>query len=59
VNQHSTHGDLQNLQDAILHAKNGTLVVLGADATMEPGDPDTYGPFARIWCLVGDAWGWW
>jgi len=51
VNQHDFTEDLKNLQKAIQSAQMGTLVVLGKNAALEPGKPETYGPFSRIWCL--------
>ena len=49
VNQHDFAEDLDNLKNAITSTQMGTLVVLGQDAAFEVGEPDTYGPFSRIW----------
>ena len=49
VNQHDFKDDLKNLKNAITSTQMGTLVVLGKDARFELGQPDTYGPFSRIW----------
>ena len=49
MNQHDFKEDLGNLKNAITSTQMGTLVVLGKDAAFEPGKPETYGPFSRIW----------
>ena len=49
VNQHDSEEDLGNLKNAITSTQMGTLVVLGKDAAFKLGNPDTYGPFSRIW----------